>query len=103
MNIEDLIYIIYMSTILGLLIALTITAVTAGKRKQEPQPLTKTLLACYNCGHREERNYKQGDYVGKNEGACPKCGAPLTIHAIYNIYPRQDKKAKIPTPLRTSH
>ncbi len=44
---------------------------------------TVTVLRCYDCGYQVEREFRKGDYVGKLVGKCPRCGAPLYVHAIY--------------------
>jgi rRNA maturation protein Nop10 len=42
-----------------------------------------TIEECLKCGLKNKRLFTQGDYVIKEAGKCPRCGATLTISAIY--------------------
>ena len=45
---------------------------------------TFTKLKCVNCDHEFEREFREGDYVGKKvENGCPKCDGDALITAIY--------------------
>lgn len=43
------------------------------------------VVSCDACGYRSETSLEQGDYIYKVKGACPRCGGPLTITAIYSL------------------
>ncbi len=64
---------------------ITYMAVSAMKSRQEPlkRKVIVTQLKCSNCDYRERREFKEGDYVGKEVGECPKCGGKLLVEAIY--------------------
>jgi len=64
---------------------ITYMAVSAMKSRQEPvkKKIIITQLKCANCDHSERREFKEGDYVGKETGKCPKCNGKLLVHAIY--------------------
>ena len=73
-----------MNLLLFLTIAFFIASLVIGmKRKKQLKPVLKTRLECLNCGYRVEREYRRGDYIGKVEGKCPKCGSPLVVTAVY--------------------
>ncbi len=59
--------------------------VTALKSRQEPVKLKRTItvIKCSSCDHEQSRDFKEGDFVGKEEGQCPKCGGKLIVSAIY--------------------
>ncbi len=42
-----------------------------------------TELTCSSCGFKEVRAFRQGDYVFKPAGACPRCGGERFITAIF--------------------
>ncbi len=59
--------------------------VAALRSRQEPVKLkrTVTVLRCGSCGHEWSRDFREGDFVGREEGECPKCGGRLVVNAIY--------------------
>lgn len=64
---------------------ITYMAVSAMKSRQEPikKKVIVTQLKCDSCDHSERREFREGDYVGKEVGECPKCGGKLLVDAIY--------------------
>jgi len=64
---------------------ITYMAVSAMKSRQEPlkKKVIVTQLKCSNCDYSERREFREGDYVGKEVGECPKCGGKLLVDAIY--------------------
>ncbi len=64
---------------------ITYMVVSAVKSRQEPikKKVTVTLLECENHDYEEKREFREGDYVGKEAGQCPKCGGKLLISAIF--------------------
>jgi len=46
-----------------------------------------TEIVCSTSGdYLSEREFMDGDYIGKDVGACPKCGGKLVVNRIYAIY-----------------
>jgi len=66
------------------LIAYMVAMSVFSRRKEVKVRKTFTLLKCQNCDYKKEREFKEGDYVGKVEGECPQCEGPLVIYAIYD-------------------
>jgi hypothetical protein len=44
------------------------------------------IIRCLNNDYSIEREFQDGDFVGKVVGECPKCGNKLIIDAIYAQY-----------------
>jgi len=59
-------------------------------RRAESMPSTYriiTEIVCSTSGdYSSEREFTDGDYVGKEVGTCPKCGGKLVVNRIYAIY-----------------
>lgn len=55
------------------------------RKPKKPEYVTRELVVCDSCGYREERDYRLGDYVGLEEGKCPKCGGPMRVAGIYSV------------------
>ncbi|AAY80835.1 hypothetical protein [Sulfolobus acidocaldarius] len=51
--------------------------------QQVQPPQIITILKCLKCNYSTERQFREGDFVTKVEGACPTDGAPLYIWGIY--------------------
>lgn len=45
-----------------------------------------TVVKCSNGDYIIEKEFQEGDFVGKIVGECPKCGNKLLIDAIYAQY-----------------
>ena len=56
---------------------------TERKKKPETPKRTITVIRCDNGDYETRRDFRQGDFVGKVEGKCPKCGGMLRVHSIY--------------------
>lgn len=56
---------------------------TERKKKPETPKRTITVIRCDNGDYETRRDFRQGDFVGKVEGKCPKCGGILRVHSIY--------------------
>ncbi len=69
--------------LLLMLASLTVSMIMGLRRKKQPKPVIRTRVECLNCGYTLEREYRRGDYIGKVEGSCPKCGSPMIITAVY--------------------
>lgn len=49
-------------------------------------PEIHTELICIECGFKEIRRFKEGDYIGKDTGEkCKKCGGGTQISLIYTL------------------
>lgn len=87
------------SSTLTLLILIALTALIVStymelrKKPKKPEYITRELLECTNCKYRLETDYEAGDFISLYKRACPKCGSPMKIIAIYNI----EKKNLIPS------
>lgn len=53
-------------------------------KKSEERYVTRTIVKCLKCGYEEKRDFKEGDFVGKIEGNCPKDDGTLVIRLIYS-------------------
>ncbi len=56
---------------------------TERKKKPEIPKRTITVIRCDNGDYETKRDFRQGDFIGKVEGKCPKCGGILRVHSIY--------------------
>lgn len=45
-----------------------------------------TVIKCFNGDYSIEKEFQEGDFVGKVVGTCPKCGNKLAIDLIYAQY-----------------
>ncbi len=54
-------------------------------QKEEREQKIFTHLECVNCGWKLEREFREGDYVGRvsPNDKCPKCGSSMRVMAIY--------------------
>ena len=68
--------------LLAILLAFSII-MTERRKKPEAPKRTITVIRCDNRDYETKREFRQGDFVGKIEGKCPKCGGILRIHSIY--------------------
>ena len=53
-----------------------------------------SVIKCINNDYTVEREFREGDFIGKIESTCPKCGADLIIERIYAIPARSSKSLK---------
>jgi hypothetical protein len=44
-----------------------------------------TVISCKNNDYTMEREFQEGDFIGKVVDKCPKCGAEMIISKIYAI------------------
>ncbi|MEM1645050.1 MAG: hypothetical protein QXL96_04130 [Ignisphaera sp.] len=61
------------------------TATTSDKYDEIPYKYISTIK-CITGDHITDREFQEGDFVGKVIGECPKCGNKLIIDAIYAQY-----------------
>jgi hypothetical protein len=74
------------STLLGFLGLIIILLLFFRLMAQPPSiPKTRiiTVLKCEKCNVKNVRDFKQGDYIPKQEGKCPGCEGPMYVEAIY--------------------
>ncbi len=64
------------------------------RQRKRIEPRTITVIKCVNKDYENTRQFRRGDYVGKIEGKCPKCGSDTIIYTIYSEYPEQTKRGK---------
>jgi len=74
---------VLISILLILLLLTLILPLIKGQRQTQKKPKIITLIKCSNKDYETRREFKQGDFVGKIEGKCPKCGNRLFIVSIY--------------------
>ncbi len=75
------------------LIAFAASSLLASLKKQKGEkPKLRTRVECLSCGYSVEREYRRGDYVGKSEGRCPKCGGEMIVTAVYEERPRERRE-----------
>ncbi len=51
-----------------------------------------TVIKCLNKDYSAEREFREGDFVGKIEGSCPKCGNNMVIDYIYALYTQKKQQ-----------
>lgn len=90
--------IILIILILGMIIYMIQAGLSYMKKKQNvhqeetPYKFT-TVIKCTNKDYTIEREFHEGDFVGKVEGSCPKCGSNLLIDHIYALYTQRRAQA----------
>ncbi len=51
--------------------------------EKRPKMPVFTVEDCSQCGTKTKRAFKNGDYIFKESGNCPKCNSKTLITAIY--------------------
>lgn len=83
---------------LFLVMALALSLLNAMAKLKQPKLVRHRMIVeirCTSCDYGTQRDFKKGDYVGKMEGTCPKCGSSTAIHSIYSELPPQPQKKKV--------
>jgi hypothetical protein len=57
----------------------------------EPQKVS-TVIRCSKCDYETTREFREGDYILKEEEACPKCEGPTFIYMIFREAEEKKKK-----------
>lgn len=77
-----------------LLAILLVFSILMTERKKKPE-IPRQIISVIKCDkgdYETKREFRQGDFVGKVEGKCPKCGGILRIHTIYVEESQQQKR-----------
>ena len=91
MQANDVLTLILVAILMSLLIYAITSAYSYIKKRREMRELedtpTKivTVVTCQQNDYTIEREFREGDFIGKIEGKCPKCGSPLIITKIYAV------------------
>lgn len=54
------------------------------RRNQQKQPSYYVVEECPVCGYKAKREFKDGDYVFKDSGICPKDNSVMYISMIFS-------------------
>jgi len=76
--------IIGLLAVFAVLVVYTIFSFVTSRKPPAAPPKILTKIMCAGGNHSEVREFKEGDFVGKEVGKCPKCGSPLFIVAVYS-------------------
>ncbi len=83
---SDYLTLLFIAIMIVLVVQLVLNYISS-KRQQaaETEPPKKIVarVRCIRGDYEMERDFKEGDFIGKVDGHCPKCGAELVIDAIY--------------------
>jgi hypothetical protein len=65
-------------------------------KKKKNKRQTLTIIGCTDpqCKVKKVRDYKEGDYVFKEEGLCGQCHGILRIEEIYSVKLKNPKDVK---------
>jgi len=95
----EIITVLLIAVTLGLIIYLVKSSLDYVKEKkkileQEGKPMKIISVAsCQQNDYTIEREFREGDFVGKIDGACPKCGSTIVITKIYSLYTETGQKS----------
>jgi hypothetical protein len=94
-NFITIILIVFFSAILIYLIRSGLGYITRKNKSEfQDQPFkTVTIASCMNKDYTLEREFREGDFIGKIEGLCPKCNSNIVIEKIY-VIPTQIREVK---------
>ncbi len=67
------------------LIANYLSSRRSSRAEEEGPTKIITKIVCEKGDYSIEREFREGDFVGKIEGICPKCGSKLVIDLIYVV------------------
>ncbi|MDK6028327.1 hypothetical protein QPL79_02985 [Ignisphaera sp. 4213-co] len=95
----DVLTILLVVIMAGLLIYLVTASFDYIKRRRRGIEQEKTnyklitIATCQQNDYTIEREFKEGDFVGKIDGKCPKCGSALIISKIYAVAQEKTQKS----------
>ncbi len=81
-EIQGLITIVFLALTLTFFYYITLKT---SPKKQEEKKVTRTILKCMGEEKTEEREFMEGDYVGKIVGKCDENNSTKYIYAIYDV------------------
>lgn len=64
----------------------------SSQQKQQQTVKIVTVIKCMTCDYIVDRDFKEGDFVLKIEGKCPKDNGTLYIAGIYADVKQPQKK-----------
>jgi len=89
-NVDSLFKIVAGITGLGIAVKMSLDVIKAIRGIKGPKWRYRTLVRCLNCKFQSEREFKEGEYVGKKwDDPCPACGGPMVIELIYAKPPEE--------------
>jgi len=75
---------------IGIAVKTSMDLVKAIRGIKGPKWRYMTLVKCVKCNFKSEREFREGEYVGKKwDKPCPACGAPMIIESIYAKPPEE--------------
>ena len=76
--------IIQIAVIVAIVLLLALSIMLAEKKSsKKKEKKTITFVRCDKGDYESKRDFKPGDFVGKVEGKCPRCGGILRVYSIY--------------------
>jgi|UniRef100_A0A7J2U5E3 hypothetical protein len=87
----DIITALLIAVMLGLIVYAIKSALDYSKKKketieQENKPMKiVSIVTCQQNDYTIEREFKEGDFIGKIDGTCPKCNSQMVITKIYSV------------------
>ncbi|MCS7110791.1 MAG: hypothetical protein N3D82_05310 [Ignisphaera sp.] len=88
-NIPTIILIVFFSAILVYLVRYGLGYIVRIRKNkselQEPPLKTVTVVSCINQDYTLEREFREGDFIGKVDGPCPKCNSSTVVERIYVV------------------
>jgi len=96
---SDIITVLLIAIVIGLLAYLIKSSLDYSKERKEimekeSRPVKIIAVAsCQQNDYTMEREFREGDFIGKIDGACPKCGSQMIIIKIYSLYMETPQKS----------
>ncbi len=82
----DYLTLLFIAIMIVLAIQLVLNYISSKKQQlTEAEPPKKIIVKvkCVRGDYEIERDFKEGDFVGKIDGQCPRCGAELVVEMVY--------------------
>jgi hypothetical protein len=96
---SDIITVLLIAIVIGLLAYLIKSSLDYSKERKEimekenmPMKII-TVASCQQNDYTMEREFREGDFIGKIDGTCPKCGSQMIITKIYSLYIETPQKS----------
>jgi len=89
-------YVVIFIALMAVLVVQLIVSYVSSKKQRAQQELpikTVSVVGCVRGDYEIEKEFSEGDFVGRVVGDCPQCGAPLIIKRIFvvTVGPKQQK------------